>query len=153
MSCPIHHTTKRRLHLLFSRRYGVVDNHFVWEGGSSCGQKGLGIHIIATSQRKEIEEAFRMAAQGNLIQPGKRNKKALASKRIGGYPENYFHNLDIIKERGSIVPGSPKSSILNHGDSKHSLISSSVLASPSMGHVQRMNVSSRCGTIWSSTGW
>ncbi|CAG0916645.1 unnamed protein product [Notodromas monacha] len=111
------------------RRYGVVDGHFCWEGGSSCGQKGMGIHVVATAQRKEIESAFKIAAAGNLIKPGKRSRS-----------------------RNPGCNRSPKPGCLSHGESKHSLVSGSVLSGSIIGTSQsRRTLHCRCGTPWSST--
>jgi hypothetical protein len=68
------------------RKFGVVDNHFCWEGGTSCGQKGMGVHVVATAQKNEIEEAFKLAAKGNLMQMGGKrgcSARKMTSKNTG----------------------------------------------------------------------
>lgn len=48
-----------------SRRYGVVEGRFCFEGGSRCG-KGEGLHVLITDQGEEITQTFELASQGKL---------------------------------------------------------------------------------------
>ncbi|KAL5018490.1 hypothetical protein ScPMuIL_004212 [Solemya velum] len=45
------------------RRFGMVDSHFCFEGGSRCG-KGAGLHALASEQVEEIADVVRMASLG-----------------------------------------------------------------------------------------
>ncbi|XP_050080003.1 uncharacterized protein LOC126567764 isoform X1 [Anopheles maculipalpis] len=58
------------------RRYGVVDNRFCFEGGSSCG-KGEGLYVFVTDLGEEITHTFKLASQGKLA-----NKKRATAKKI-----------------------------------------------------------------------
>ncbi|XP_055594369.1 uncharacterized protein LOC129745368 [Uranotaenia lowii] len=58
------------------RRYGVVDNRFCFEGGSSCG-KGEGLYIFVTDLGEEITHTLKMASQGKLA-----SKKRAAARKI-----------------------------------------------------------------------
>ncbi|XP_055624394.1 uncharacterized protein LOC129767470 isoform X2 [Toxorhynchites rutilus septentrionalis] len=58
------------------RRYGVVDNRFCFEGGSSCG-KGEGLYVFVTDLGDEITHALKLASQGKLA-----TKKRAAAKKI-----------------------------------------------------------------------
>lgn len=52
-------------YLFMYRRYGLVENKFCFEGGSSCG-KGEGLYVLVTDQGENITRAFKMAAEGRL---------------------------------------------------------------------------------------
>ncbi|XP_052873445.1 uncharacterized protein LOC128278756 [Anopheles cruzii] len=58
------------------RRYGVVDNRFCFEGGSSCG-KGEGLYVFVTDLGDEITHTFKLASQGKLA-----SKKRAAARKI-----------------------------------------------------------------------
>ncbi|XP_038109325.1 uncharacterized protein LOC6053441 isoform X2 [Culex quinquefasciatus] len=58
------------------RRYGVVDNRFCFEGGSSCG-KGEGLYVFVTDIGDEITHTLKMASQGKLA-----SKKRAAARKI-----------------------------------------------------------------------
>ncbi|KAL1123413.1 hypothetical protein AAG570_002493, partial [Ranatra chinensis] len=47
------------------RRYGVVENRFCFEGGSSCGRLE-GLYVFVTDQGEEITKTFKMASEGKL---------------------------------------------------------------------------------------
>lgn len=47
------------------RRYGVVDNRFCFEGGSSSG-KCEGFVVLITDYGDEISNCFKLASQGKL---------------------------------------------------------------------------------------
>lgn len=55
-------TTKK---FLLFRRYGVVDNRFCFEGGSSSG-KCEGFVVLITDYGEEISNCFKLASQGKL---------------------------------------------------------------------------------------
>lgn len=63
---------------VFSRRYGVVDNRFCFEGGSSCG-KGEGLYVFVTDLGEEITHTLKLASQGKLA-----SKKRAAAKKLAG---------------------------------------------------------------------
>ncbi|XP_063695589.1 uncharacterized protein LOC134826997 [Culicoides brevitarsis] len=60
------------------RRYGVVDNRFCFEGGSSCG-KGEGLYVFVTDLGEEITHTIKLAAKGNLS-----SKKRPYAKKLAG---------------------------------------------------------------------
>lgn len=65
------------------RKYGVVENRFVFEGGSGCGRYE-GVYVLVTDQGEEISQAFRAASQGKLIPKRKqlsRNMSVMESPR------------------------------------------------------------------------
>ncbi|XP_054290962.1 uncharacterized protein LOC129005949 isoform X2 [Macrosteles quadrilineatus] len=65
------------------RRYGLVENKFCFEGGSSCG-KGEGLYVLVTDQGENITRAFKMAAEGRLAvrrRPLARNMSVMTSPR------------------------------------------------------------------------
>ncbi|XP_053688643.1 uncharacterized protein LOC128737902 isoform X3 [Sabethes cyaneus] len=61
------------------RRYGVVDNRFCFEGGSSCG-KGEGLYVFVTDLGDEITHTLKMASQGKLA-----SKKRAAARKIAAF--------------------------------------------------------------------
>lgn len=65
-------------YLKFYRRYGVVDNRFCFEGGSSCG-KGEGLYIFVTDLGEEITHTIKLASKGNLSSKKRPYAKKLAS--------------------------------------------------------------------------
>lgn len=65
--------------LFLSRRYGVVEGRFCFEGGSHCG-KGEGLHVLITDQAKELAHDFDLASQGRLSP----RRRPLNSKRNEG---------------------------------------------------------------------
>lgn len=65
------------------RKYGVVENRFVFEGGSGCGRYE-GVYVLVTDQGEEISQAFKAASQGKLIPKRKqisRNMSVIESPR------------------------------------------------------------------------
>lgn len=48
------------------RRYGVVDGKFCFEGGSRCGARGEGLHVLGCGQASEVQQALQLASQGRL---------------------------------------------------------------------------------------
>lgn len=87
----------------FSRRYGVVDNRFCFEGGSRCG-KGEGLYVFVTDQGDEITHTLKLAGQGKLSTKRKTVSKKLAAldsprKSTAGRPNDdtnscIAHNID-----------------------------------------------------------
>ncbi|XP_046674529.1 uncharacterized protein LOC124363327 [Homalodisca vitripennis] len=70
------------------RKYGLVDNKFCFEGGSSCG-KGEGLYVLVTDQGENITRAFQMAAEGRLAvrrRPLARNMSVMTSPRRSMHP-------------------------------------------------------------------
>lgn len=85
------------------RRYGVVENRFCFEGGSSCGPKGEGLYVFITDQGDEITHTLKLAAQGKLTSKRKAVTRKLSGKRINYLllneiflffsPFNLFHSI------------------------------------------------------------
>uniref|UniRef100_A0A182J3F2 Uncharacterized protein n=1 Tax=Anopheles atroparvus TaxID=41427 RepID=A0A182J3F2_ANOAO len=79
------------------RRYGVVDNRFCFEGGSSCG-KGEGLYVFVTDLGEEITHTFKMASQGKLASKKRataRKIAALDSPRKGAESRSTNYNDEI----------------------------------------------------------
>ena len=80
-----------------SRRYGVVEGRFCFEGGSRCG-RGEGLHVCVTDQGEEITQTFQLAAQGKLAtrrRPVSRKMSAMDSprKQIHSRPDTRHSDL------------------------------------------------------------
>uniref|UniRef100_A0A4Y0BIY0 Uncharacterized protein n=1 Tax=Anopheles funestus TaxID=62324 RepID=A0A4Y0BIY0_ANOFN len=79
------------------RRYGVVDNRFCFEGGSSCG-KGEGLYVFVTDLGEEITHTFKLASQGKLASKKRataRKIAALDSPRKGAESRSTNYNDEI----------------------------------------------------------
>uniref|UniRef100_A0A182K990 IRS-type PTB domain-containing protein n=1 Tax=Anopheles christyi TaxID=43041 RepID=A0A182K990_9DIPT len=79
------------------RRYGVVDNRFCFEGGSSCG-KGEGLYVFVTDLGEEITHTFKLASQGKLASKKRataRKIAALDSPRKGSESRSTNYNDEI----------------------------------------------------------
>ncbi|XP_053679139.1 uncharacterized protein LOC128730132 [Anopheles nili] len=79
------------------RRYGVVDNRFCFEGGSSCG-KGEGLYVFVTDLGEEITHTFKLASQGKLASKKRataRKIAALDSPRKGSESRSTTYNDEI----------------------------------------------------------
>ncbi|XP_058170150.1 uncharacterized protein LOC131285312 [Anopheles ziemanni] len=79
------------------RRYGVVDNRFCFEGGSSCG-KGEGLYVFVTDLGDEITHTFKLASQGKLASKKRataRKIAALDSPRKGAESRSTNYNDEI----------------------------------------------------------
>ena len=63
----------------FNRKYGVVENRFVFEGGSGCGRYE-GVYVLVTDQGEEICRAFKAASQGKLIPKRKQISRNMSGK-------------------------------------------------------------------------
>lgn len=68
-----------KFELKFCRRYGVVENRFCFEGGSSSG-KCEGFVVLITDYGDEISNCFKLASHGDLNNHS-RNHKILDSPR------------------------------------------------------------------------
>jgi len=80
-----------------SRRYGVVEGRFCFEGGSRCG-RGEGLHVCVTDQGEEITQTFQLAAQGKLAirrRPVSRKMSTMDSprKQIHSRPDTRHSDL------------------------------------------------------------
>lgn len=62
----------------YSRRYGVIDNRFCFEGGTNCG-KGEGLYVMVTDQGDDITQTLKAAAQGKLA-----SKRRPVARKISG---------------------------------------------------------------------
>lgn len=73
---------KIQFSLSLFRRYGIVDNRFCFEGGSSSG-KCEGFVVLISDYSEEISNCFKLASQGKL---NSNNRYSRVSNGVDGSP-------------------------------------------------------------------
>jgi hypothetical protein len=61
-----------------------VDGKFCFEGGSRCGPRGEGLHVLGCGQASEIQQALQLASQGKLA-----TRRRPIARKMSGAP-NYI---------------------------------------------------------------
>lgn len=101
-----------------SRRYGVVDNRFCFEGGSQCG-KGEGLYVFVTDQGDEITHTLKLAAQCKLSTKRRATLRKMANLESPRKPHKSRMSADIMPDENVCMAHH------NMDDSNHSCICSS----------------------------
>ncbi|XP_075588920.1 uncharacterized protein LOC124496843 isoform X2 [Dermatophagoides farinae] len=118
------------------RRFGLIDGKFCFEGGSQCG-KGIGLHILYTSEPEELIRCFDLASNDQLNSfESSMSKSDSISHYSGGSGGGGGNNNGFIHKQRS-VPSSDSST----GDSSSQLLSSC------FGDVDTLSANYYCGGV------